>query len=48
MDLKRQLEVVQKRLNNVYERDSHYELGEIINWILCSNDGCTSISRNMT
>ena len=34
MELKRQLEVVQKRLKDVYERDSHYEQGKIIYWIL--------------
>ena len=34
MELKRQLEVVQKRLKDVYERDSHNEQGKIIYWIL--------------
>ena len=34
MELRRQLEMVEKRLKDVYERDSHYERGKIIYWIL--------------
>lgn len=33
LDLKRQLKVVQKRLKDVYERDSHDKQGEFIYWI---------------
>ena len=43
MELRRQLEMVEKRLKDVYERDSHYERGKILFTGHYRKDGCSYI-----